>query len=220
MAFFATLFLTVIAWAQTERVLYNFGGPGIGIDILAGANPYSGLTLDSSGNLYGTTANGGTLDYQGCDTGCGTTFELIPNGIGGWKAKYLHLFRGVTGGDGAFPAGPVLFDRNGNIYGTSNCPSDCASEVGGVVYRLSPNAGGNWTFSVLYGFGQAGCVGYGDCSVAFDPFGHLYGSEILGFSDCFASAGEIIALNQASSSSSYRLVVHCFGAEGDGEYPT
>ena len=214
LAIFAFVLLCATAWAQTERVLYNFGGSVT----FAGANPYSGVVFDSNGNLYGTTANGGipNLFFMNCDssTGCGTVFELTPNQRGGWNAKFIHLFQGS---DGAFPTAGVVFDRQGNLYGTSNCPQDCASGFGGVVFQLAPNLHGSWTFSVVYSFAEAGCEGYGSCSVAFDPVGHLYGSELSGFPDCHPPAGEIIALDH--SSSWYRLVVHCFGAGSDGEYP-
>ena len=63
----------------TETVLYNFGS---GAD---GQNPYAGLIFDSSGNLYGTTVNGGAY-------GGGTAFELSPNGAGGWTETGLYSF--------------------------------------------------------------------------------------------------------------------------------
>ena len=220
-AIFATLLCCVPSTAaQTYQVLYNFGGPGGVINTFVGAIPFSGVVFDHDGNLYGTTASGGIpSSFNNCDSypGCGTVFELTPNQGGPWRAKFIHFFQGS---DGANPTSPLMFDSQGNLYGTSNCPRDCASLLGGVVYQLSPDSGSNWTFSVLYGFGEAGCNGYGTCSVAFDPFGHLYGSEILGFSDCFASAGEIIALDQAALSSWYRLVVHCFDGGTGGGDPT
>ena len=62
-----------------------------GLPILAG------LILDSAGNLYGTTEEGGT--GSGCYRGCGTVFELIP-GKNGALRKILHNFNldGVDGG--------------------------------------------------------------------------------------------------------------------------
>jgi uncharacterized repeat protein (TIGR03803 family) len=49
----------------TEKVLHTFGE---GKD---GVNPVGGLIFDSTGNLYGTTENGGS-------TGNGTVFEITP----------------------------------------------------------------------------------------------------------------------------------------------
>ena len=56
-------------WSYTS--LYDFGG---GPD---GAYPTGALLMDASGNLYGTTNQGGNLK-QGCDYGCGVVFEITP----------------------------------------------------------------------------------------------------------------------------------------------
>src|SRR4029077_1549320 len=58
-------------WTQT--VIYNFTG------FTDGGAPYTGLVIDASGNMYGTTAYGG--DHATCTRrefpqGCGTVFEL------------------------------------------------------------------------------------------------------------------------------------------------
>ena len=218
MACFATLLWTASASSQTEHVLYNFGGSVA----LAGANPVAGLVFDTSGNLYGTTENGGLYRTGDCYEGCGTVFQLAPNGSGGWKANFLYSFRGIAGNDGANPSSPIIFDGQGNLYGTSNCPTDCASYYGGYVFRLTPTSDGTWTESNLYAFAQAGCVPGGTaCSVAFDPAGHLYGSELFGFTDCssISGRGEVIALDELSFLNWYRVIVHCFNTNGDGASP-
>lgn len=67
-----------------EQVLHVFQG---GND---GSSPSSGLIFDSSGNLYGTTQNGGGgTACEGNYAGCGTIFELSPNGSGGWTETIL-----------------------------------------------------------------------------------------------------------------------------------
>lgn len=56
-----------------ETVLYNFTG---GSD---GANPFGGLIMDTSGNLYGAAETGGDISCPGSEgVGCGTVFELTP----------------------------------------------------------------------------------------------------------------------------------------------
>ena len=64
-------------------MLYNFGN---GTD---GYSPWAGLILDAAGNLYGTTAFGGTnndcINFQ--YHGCGTVFELSPTAGGGWTER-------------------------------------------------------------------------------------------------------------------------------------
>src|SRR5215468_7698755 len=81
----------------TEGVLYSFTG---GSD---GGTPYSALTFDTKGNLYGTTSVGGTYGY-------GTVFQLTPSG-GGWTETVIYSFTG--GSDGANPWYGVIFDAAG-----------------------------------------------------------------------------------------------------------
>ena len=69
-----TFSLAVRAQAQTETILYNFPGGH------TGGLPESGLTLDSAGNLYGTTSWGG-VNATACDqagASCGTVYKLTP----------------------------------------------------------------------------------------------------------------------------------------------
>ncbi len=96
--------LTYSSGGWTESILYSFAG---GSD---GANPWSGVTFDQAGNLYGTTESGG--NYYGY----GTVFELMPSGSG-WTKKTLYSFQSRN--DGAYPYAGVSFDRSGNLYGTT-----------------------------------------------------------------------------------------------------
>lgn len=122
---------TGINSSPTETVLYNFtGSPD-------GAEPVTGLTSDGAGNLYGITSQGGD---SFCDInpgyGCGTVFELSPNGSGGWNETVLYSFTGGT--DGGFPEGSVIFDSVGNLYGIARAGGDftCGAPYGcGVVFE-------------------------------------------------------------------------------------
>jgi uncharacterized repeat protein (TIGR03803 family) len=154
----------------TEKILYNFRA---GAD---GAGPWANLTLDASGNLFGTTSGGGT-GYGGCIGvyigGCGTVFELM-RVHGGWKEQVLYAFTGGT--DGGVPVASVIFDKAGNLYGTT--PGEFAEY--GSVYELSPTATGTWTETTLssfvdetYGFGAAS-------SLIIDGSGNLYGTTEYG----------------------------------------
>ena len=71
-----------------------------------GANPYGGLIMDSSGNLYGTAADGGA-------SGDGTVFELAK---GSGTITTLASFNGTNG---ANPYGGLIMDSSGNLYGTT-----------------------------------------------------------------------------------------------------
>jgi uncharacterized repeat protein (TIGR03803 family) len=110
-------------------VLYSFSGVQGG--------PYSGLTFDRAGNLYGTTLAGGT--YQ-----CGNVFKLIPSG-GNWSYVSLHDF--TCGSDGGAPYGGVTVDNNGNLFGTTvwygpsgqvYCGSDGGPAGCGEVWEITP----------------------------------------------------------------------------------
>lgn len=102
--------------AWTEKGLYGFSNPGP-----EGWGPVGGLVFDSKGNLYGTTQNGG--DYRivcmfGIQLGCGTVFELLPPAAGNtrWSERLLWRFDRT---DGSAPISPLIFDADGNLYGTT-----------------------------------------------------------------------------------------------------
>ena len=148
-------------------MLYNFTGSS------DGAHPQSRLTADGKGNFYGTTYQGGTF-------GPGTVFELSPNGGGGWNETVLYSFDGGLniGPDGAGPSGPVIFDRMGNLYGTTRFGgTDYIYCSYGTVFELSP-AGASWTETIPFsecpqGDGIAPMNG-----LIIDPAGNLYGTSL------------------------------------------
>ena len=138
----------------TESVLYSFTG---GTD---GANPPAGVTVDASGNLYGTSSFGGA-------NGVGVVYKLSPNGSG-WTETVLYSFTGQN--DGQNPVGGLILDAAGNLYGGT---FDGGVNGGGTVYELSPE-GGSYKFATLYSF----TGGYGGPynKLAFDSQGNLYGA--------------------------------------------
>jgi uncharacterized repeat protein (TIGR03803 family) len=115
----------------TEKVLYNFE-----LDSTDGAYPTSGVLVDGTGKLYGTTSSGyGT----GCGgAGCGTVFELTSGKDGQWKETVLHGFTDSET-DGGDPNG-LTFGEGGNLYGTSivGGGSGCASYGCGTVFEVTP----------------------------------------------------------------------------------
>jgi len=162
-----------------ERVLYSFclGGEPCS----DGTSPFSGVILDTSGNLYGSTYQGGGT----CPDTCGLVFELshpsAPSGA--WTETVLWQFSG--GEDGCSPDGPLVMDGLGNLYGTAEA---CGPYGNGTVFELSPPPvpGGAWTESTLYGFCSGGsdpfCKdGSGPIEgVIFDRDGNLYGETKAG----------------------------------------
>jgi uncharacterized repeat protein (TIGR03803 family) len=105
-----------------ETELHSFTG---GAD---GAGPEAGLVRDNAGNLYGTADSGGDLACGG-GSGCGVVFKLDTTG----KETVLHSFTG--GKDGAFPAGRLVRDSAGNLYGTTQ---SLGAFRHGVVFKLTP----------------------------------------------------------------------------------
>lgn len=100
---FGTVFqLTNNQGSWTENLLHNFAG---GND---GASPLGSLVLDTSGNIFGTTQQGGGSQSLG------TAFKLT---TGQWREN-VFPFQSVPG-RGAHPAAPLLLDGTGGIYGTA-----------------------------------------------------------------------------------------------------
>jgi uncharacterized repeat protein (TIGR03803 family) len=144
--------------AWTETVLYIFKGNASG----DGNTPVGGLVIDRSGNLYGTTAYGGTGSCVlfGGTVGCGTVFELSPPAQqgGAWTETVLYSFQGSKDGD--FPSGDLVFDSTGNLYGATQYGGGYGSCNApfflncGTVFELSPpqTKGSTWTEQVLYSF--------------------------------------------------------------------
>jgi uncharacterized repeat protein (TIGR03803 family) len=157
-----------------ETVLYSFTG---GSD---GKNPYGGVTLDSKGDLYGTTVSGGSGGSCSGE-GCGVVFLLSKSGKR-WVETVMYNFTG--GKDGFGPGGTVVFDSAGNLYGTTPDGGKCSAC--GVVYQISPIRGGGWKQTVLHAFtgGADGAVGsLGPLLV--DKAGNVFGvAEVGGDASC------------------------------------
>jgi hypothetical protein len=176
----------------TETVLYVFNGNSSG----DGATPEGGLVIDASGNLYGTTAYGGTGScvLLGILVGCGTVYELSPpkQKDGAWKETILYSFS--TPKQGYFPRGDLVFDGAGNLYGATQfgggkgTTCDPYYKYCGAVFELSPpkTKGGKWIEKVLYGFkGVPAGAQFGDGAnpnggLVLDTKGAIYGTTYFG----------------------------------------
>ena len=198
--------------AAKEKVLYAFnGGKG-------GADSYSSLIFDSTGNLYGTTQRGGHL--SDCDgVGCGVVFKLTPDSSGKWKETVLYTFHG--GKDGAFPSAGLTLDPAGNLYGTaqlggSTSGSLCQISGCGVVFKLVPGSGGTWKEIVLHSFnGKDGSAPF--APVIFDTAGNLYGTTASGGNS--RGNGVVFQLTPDSKGKWKETVLHLFTGGKDGALP-
>jgi uncharacterized repeat protein (TIGR03803 family) len=189
------------SWKET--VLHSFTG---GED---GGNPHSAVVLDSAGNLYGTTVNGG-ITARVCNAGCGVVYKLSPNG-GKWTETVLYQFTGGTDG-GSLYSGPVL-DGSGKLYG--------ASQVGGTkgfgtIYELSPASGNTWQLSVLYNFGGKPDAAFAYATPILDATGNLYGTTYEGGAN---GQGTVYKLTKESSGAWVEQVLCSFQGGSDGSEP-
>ncbi len=118
--------------SYTESVLYSFCSLAGCAD---GGNPTAGLIEDASGNLYGTTYDGGIILG-------GNVFILAPSGGGSYAESSLYSFCSLTNcTDGWVPSGLVA-DASGNLYGTTEWggTNDNVNPIGGgTVFKLSPS---------------------------------------------------------------------------------
>ena len=178
LVFLLTVLAVPAAPAQTEtfRVIHHFTA---GLD---GSTPYAGLTIDRSGNLYGTSYyGGGGPCNDNFGIGCGTVFQL-KHKESGWTLNPLYKFTGNGNNDGAYPAARVIFGPDGALYGTT-----IGGAGNGTVFNVRPSGTAcisvlcPWKESVLYIFtgGADGAFPFlGD--LVFDPAGTLYGTTIEG----------------------------------------
>ena len=190
----------------TESVLYTFCSLSHCAD---GAFPTASLIFDGTGNLYGTA-------YAGGANGLGTVFKLAPNAHGSWTESVLHTFTGGT--DGGFPWASLIFDQMGNLYGTTYGGADDL----GTVFKLTPNADGSWTESVLHNFtgGADGANPY--ASLIFDQAGNLYGTTSEGGdgSSCpYQHCGVVFELMPNGNGTWTESVLHRFKGGEDGGFP-
>jgi uncharacterized repeat protein (TIGR03803 family) len=150
-----------LAPGGTETVLYSFTGGG------DGGNSTAGLIADSSGNLYGTTRNGGASNL-------GVVFKLTPpaTASGAWTETVLHFFTGYPN-DGANPAAGLIADSSGNLYGTT---SGGGGLLSGVVFKLSPSE----PETVLYTFTGGSDGANPEAGLTADSKGNLYGTTAFG----------------------------------------
>lgn len=165
------------AAAQQEEVLFNLTFAASGL----GCNPQAGFIKDSKGNLYGATGVCGPGEQ-------GTVFALSRKRNGAWGAKVLHAFLSSTY-DGQRPLANVVFDKKGNLYGTTYFGGKSNR---GTVYELMPQADGTWQEQQLYSF-RAGTDGqFPRSTVIFDSGGNLYGTTTIGGTDNTGTAFELM----------------------------
>lgn len=178
-----------------ETVLYSFTGPPGD-----GANPLGGLGYAAGGNLYGTTAFGGTGGCQngGNPSGCGTVFKVDKTG----KETVLYNF---TGTDGRVPLTGTVQDAQGSLYGITYAGG--ASNLG-TVFKLDKSG----KETVLHSFTGTGGDGAYPYAGLLQKGNLLYGTTEYGGSH---GSGTVFMMDKTGK----ETVLYSFTGGTDGEYP-
>jgi uncharacterized repeat protein (TIGR03803 family) len=176
------------AQAQIETVPHSFAGPP------DGADPVAQLVFDEEGNLYGTTSVGGS---GWCPGGCGTIFELTVAG----RERVLYSFGSQSNIDGIYPDAGLIFDKKGNLYGTTFSGGAYGY---GTIFELTAKG----TEKVLYSFSSQTDDGSCPEGLIFDKEGNLYGTTYSGGAYGYGTIFELTAKGTEK-------VLYSFGSQAD-----
>jgi uncharacterized repeat protein (TIGR03803 family) len=110
--------LTHSSSGWTFTVLYSLPGWDI-------SGTFRNVLFDASGNLYATTHCDGSYES-------GTVYKLTPSS-GTWTYSSLYVFTG--GSDGQYSFSNLVFDKQGNLYGTTNVGG---ANNFGIVFKITP----------------------------------------------------------------------------------
>ncbi|MBI4915079.1 MAG: hypothetical protein HY825_04470 [Acidobacteria bacterium] len=161
-------------------------------------HPLAPLVADGAGNLYGTTYEGGALNF-------GTVFTIKTDGSG---FALLHAFSG-GGADGSYPYAGLVTDGAGNLYGTTlgGGPSNL-----GTVFTIQTDGSG---FALLHSFAGGAADGRNPSGgLVADGEGNLYGTTQGGGN---SDLGTIFTIKADGSGFA---VLHSFaGGSVDGTSP-
>jgi uncharacterized repeat protein (TIGR03803 family) len=146
---------TTATAAWNEKIVYTFKG---GSD---GSEPGTGVILDKSGNVYGTTTFGGSGGNNG-----GIAFELTA--ANSYAKTVLHNFNRVTDPAEDFPNG-LTFDASGNLWGLTEY----------ALFKLSPGPSG-WTESFVFNWQNTAGWSFGFTPLIVDSHGVLWGTDTWG----------------------------------------
>jgi uncharacterized repeat protein (TIGR03803 family) len=189
------------------KILYNFLG------FSDGTSPFSSVIADAPGNLYGTTPGGGGV-------GGGAVYELSPPPTqgGAWTETLIYRFQG--GSDGAQPYASLIFDKAGNLYGTT-LYGGTNGQGFGTVFELTPPvvAGDPWTETVLHRFRGTVDGQYPYAPLVFDAAGNLFGTTLQGGSARQGTVFELSPPTVAGGTWTEKIIHTFIQNNKDGFYP-
>ena len=147
-----------------------------------------------------------------------SAFAIFLPGVSAFGQTESILYTFTGGSDGSGPTGSLIFDAAENLYGTTDAGGVNDGNGGkGVVFELTPAAGGGWTETALYAF--QGGTSDGEVpfnGVVFDSAGDLYGATNYGGAH---SLGTIYELSPAGTGGWTEKVIYSFAGGADGSYP-
>jgi hypothetical protein len=210
----------------TESILYGFNGT-------EGSIPVGGAIIDGNGNLYGTTAYGGsgTCLLFGDNVGCGVVYELSPPTKKGGQWTYTVLYNFQGGKDGLFPWGDLVFDKNGNLYGATQFGGGKGTTCNqyfdgncGTVFELSPpkQKGGAWKEKILHSFAGGTDGANPNGGLIFGGHVSIYGTTFSGGGQschCYGTVFELLPPSKKAGDWTEKQL-HVFAGGTDGGQPS
>jgi uncharacterized repeat protein (TIGR03803 family) len=196
--------LTKVKNKWTEKVIHSFGAAG------DGTYPYAGVTLDTLGNLYGTTSIGGA-------GGSGSVYRLTAAN-GKWTETVLHSFTGQNGDGSGLYYISLISDAAGNLYGATGFGgTNNTGTVWELVYSKTKKT---YSEKVLYSFGPIGGTdgNYPYGGLVMGKSGTLYGTTEQGGSSPIS--GTVFELKKSGKNWTESILHNFIGGAGDGQDPS
>jgi uncharacterized repeat protein (TIGR03803 family) len=202
--------LATAASAQTEQVLFGFGGTR---GDLPGTN--GNLLMLSNGRLVGTAQGGG----KKANSGLGVVFEAVPptKKKPSWHEHVIYRFPSEAGGYGPYDG--LTVGADGVLYGETYLGGDGAGLGCGIVYQLTLSSEGEWTESTIHYFhggASSGCGPYNTQLLFDSSSGSLYGTTRDGGSN---NEGTLFRLDPGSDGTWTETVLYSFSGQFDGSGP-
>jgi len=179
-----------------EAVLHSFTGGNDGF------GPGGGVTLDATGNLFGTTPDGGASSQ-------GVVYEVTRSGRR-WSEHVIHAFTG--GKDGGVGSLGLLLLQGSALYGVSELGG---AHGAGTIFKIS-GANKQWTLTTLYAFKGAPDAAFPYGGLVADTSGNLFGTTYYG-----GTSGQGTVFELVRNARGYReRVLYSFKGGSDGSSST
>ena len=185
--------------STSENVLHSFTGGNDGF------GPGGAMVFNGSGDLFGTTPDGGRYAQ-------GVVYELSGHGRS-WHEHVIHAFTG--GKDGSVGSlGSVLVEASGDLYGVTE---EGGAHGAGVAFKLSASSKKKWKLTTLYAFKGSPDAASPYGGLIADASGNLYGTTYYGGAHGMGTVFELVAKKRGRY---HERLLYSFKGGGDGGSPT